>query len=290
MMRVNAPTPLWRSWAPVAAAALSLVLGACATTGQATAGQRPGSLAAEGASAPAYGYGVSRYRVGAPYQANGLWFVPADQPNYQDTGVAAVYTPATSQTADGERFNGLALTAAHATLPMPSIVEVTNLETGKRIEVRVNDRGATQPGRVIELSRGAADQLGFAGKGTAKVKVRYLRPAPIDAAPRTYAAAPVQPVQPAPVAAARPPVTAQPIQPALGGYAVQAGAFSDRANAERVVARLASAGGAAIRPLERGGVQLYRVVVGPWANEAQASAAREQVAALGFGDAKVVKF
>jgi rare lipoprotein A len=70
---------------------------------------------------------------------------------------------------------------------------------------------------------------------------------------------------------------------------VQAGAFSDRANAERVMVRLSTAGQAAIRPLERGGVQLYRVVVGPWKDEASASAARDQIAALGFEGARVIE-
>jgi rare lipoprotein A len=228
------------------------------------------------------GQGAYKYRIGAPYQADGLWFVPAEQPNYQDVGLAAVYAPATATTADGERFDPGVISAAHATLPMPAMVEVTNLETGRRMEVRVNDRGATQKGQVIALSRAAAEALGFQGRSTAKVRVRYLRPAALDAnAPGpVYAAAPVA----ASPVAAPDPMTAQ-----AGGFAVQAGAFSDRANAERVVARLASAGQAAIRPLERGGVRLYRVVVGPWANEAAASAAREQVAALGFGDARVVR-
>lgn len=288
-----------RNCAAVVAAALSLGLGACASTGQASAGpasNRP--MLASAASQPS-GAGATRYSVGAPYQADGLWFVPAEQPRYDDIGQGAVYMPSAKGLADGERFEPGVISAAHATLPMPSIVEVINMETGRRLEVRVNDRGATQPGRVIELSRAAADALGYGQKSVAKVRVRYLRPAPLDsAAPaRTYAA-----VAPAPaplVAPAAPPAKAaiavQTIAPPIsravvaGGYAVQAGAFSDRANAEKVMAKLGAAGQAAIRPLERGGIQLYRVVVGPWSDESAATSAREQVAALGFGDAKVVK-
>jgi rare lipoprotein A len=75
-----------------------------------------------------------------------------------------------------------ALTAAHKTLPLPSLVEVTNLETGKRITVRVNDRGPFVAGRIIDLSRAAAERLGIYGRGTAKVRVKYLGPAgPNDA-------------------------------------------------------------------------------------------------------------
>ena len=303
-MRACAPNSPWRNCTVLAAAALSLGLGACASTGQAAAGSassRP-MLAAVPAAAQPSGLGATRYRVGAPYEANGVWFVPAEQPRYDDIGQGAVYAPSAKGLAGGERFEPGVISAAHATLPMPSIVEVTNMETGRRLEVRVNDRGATQSGRVIELSRAAADALGYGSKSTAKVRVRYLRPAGLDAAsaPRTYAAAPPPALTPAPVATpAKAVIAAQPIAPPVsvaksapamtGGFAVQAGAFSDRANAERVMAKLGAAGQGAIRPLERGGVQLYRVVVGPWKDETSAFAAREQVAALGFGDAKVVK-
>jgi len=290
-----------RNCAVVVAAALSLGLGACASTGQASAGPASNRAMLAAPAAQPSGVGATRYSVGAPYQANGLWFVPAEQPRYDDVGQGAVYTPSAKGLADGERFEPGVISAAHATLPMPSIVEVTNMETGRRLEVRVNDRGATQPGRVIELSRAAADALGYGQRSVAKVRVRYLRPAPLDsAAPaRTYAAVAPAPT-PAPVAVpvaspAKAAIAVQAIAPPkaaavmAGGYAVQAGAFSDRANAEKVMAKLGAAGQAAIRPLQRGGIQLYRVVVGPWSDEAAASAAREQVAALGFGDAKVVK-
>ena len=80
-------------------------------------------------------------------------------------------------TADGEMMDPGALTAAHKTLPLPSMVDVTNLETGKRITVRVNDRGPFVAGRIIDLSRAAAETLGIYGKGTAKVRVKYLGPA-----------------------------------------------------------------------------------------------------------------
>jgi rare lipoprotein A len=77
-------------------------------------------------------------------------------------------------TASGERYDMYDLTAAHKTLPLPSVVEVTNLDNGRRIEVRVNDRGPFVAGRIIDLSRAAAERLGFAGQGVAHVRVRLI--------------------------------------------------------------------------------------------------------------------
>jgi len=116
-----------------------------------------------------------------PYQVGGHWYYPAEQPRYNEVGLASWYGYGDGYgcrvTADGEMMDPGALTAAHKTLPLPSMVEVTNLETGKRITVRVNDRGPFVAGRIIDLSRGAAEKLGIFGKGTAKVRVRYLGPA-----------------------------------------------------------------------------------------------------------------
>ena len=135
-----------------------------------------------------------RYKVGAPYQAGGLWYVPAEQPGYDETGLASWYGDALhgKPTANGEIFDMRAVSAAHATLPMPCLVEVTNLENGRHMVVRLNDRGPYHPGRIIDLSRAGAEQLGFYLKGTAKVRVRYVGPAPLDggAAEPSFAVAP----------------------------------------------------------------------------------------------------
>ena len=236
--------------------------------------------------------GGPRYKLGAPYQAGGVWYVPAEQPGYDEVGIASWYGDQFNgkPTANGEIFDMNAVSAAHATLPMPCIVEVTNLENGRSIQVRMNDRGPFHPGRIIDLSRGAAQQLGYFDKGTAKVRVRFVSAAPLLGADtptmvasdrmNTY----LPPVQAAP-SSAKPPV-----QPnlATAGFTIQAGAFSDRANAERVAARLADAGKAAILPLDHNGARLYRVTVGAWPSAQEAGVAREQVAALGFAEARVV--
>jgi rare lipoprotein A len=101
-------------------------------------------------------------------------------PNYDRKGVASWYGDAFHgrPTANGELFDKDLVSAAHKTLPLPSLVEVTNLDNGKKLVVRVNDRGPFVDGRIIDLSHEAARQLGYADKGLAHVRVRYLGPAP----------------------------------------------------------------------------------------------------------------
>ena len=116
------------------------------------------------------------FKVGKPYQVAGIWYYPSENPNYNETGIASWYGPNFHQkyTANGEIFDQNGLTAAHKTLPMPSIVEVENLENGRTIQVRVNDRGPFVGDRIIDMSRRSAQLLGFDRQGTAKVRVRYL--------------------------------------------------------------------------------------------------------------------
>ncbi|WP_313806331.1 septal ring lytic transglycosylase RlpA family protein [Sphingobium sp.] len=117
-------------------------------------------------------------RVGKPYAVRGVTYVPAVDPGYDHLGYASWYgNESGNRTANGERFMPRAVTAAHATLPLPSYVEVTSLETGRTILVRVNDRGPfAGRGRIIDLSRGAAEQLGIRAVGHAPVRVRVVEP------------------------------------------------------------------------------------------------------------------
>ncbi len=116
------------------------------------------------------------YKVGAPYQINGVWYYPAEDLSYDETGIASWYGEdfRGKYTANGEVFDLNALSAAHRTLPMPSIVQVTNLENGRTLKLRVNDRGPYLRGRIIDVSRRAAQLLGFEPSGTAKVRVRII--------------------------------------------------------------------------------------------------------------------
>ncbi len=135
-------------------------------------------------AAPA-GRGTGIYKVGNPYQINGVWYYPKEDPNYDETGIASWYGDQFHgrATANGEIFDMNEVTAAHTTLPMPSLARVTNLENGRSIVVRVNDRGPYVNSRVIDLSRRSAQLLGFERQGTAKVRVQYLSQAPLIGAP-----------------------------------------------------------------------------------------------------------
>jgi rare lipoprotein A len=116
------------------------------------------------------------YKIGKPYQVNGIWYYPKADYRYNETGIASWYGPGFhgNRTANGEVYDENGLTAAHKTLPMPSMVRVTNLENGRSIQVRVNDRGPFEAGRVIDMTRRGAQLLGFIDRGTARVRVEIL--------------------------------------------------------------------------------------------------------------------
>jgi rare lipoprotein A len=126
--------------------------------------------------------GGGRYLVGDPYQVAGRWFVPRVQPGYDKKGLASWYGEAfhRRQTSNGEYFDMAMLSAAHATLPLPSYAKVTNLENGRSVVVRINDRGPFVDTRVIDLSKRSADVLGFKRQGTVMVRVQYIGPAPLN--------------------------------------------------------------------------------------------------------------
>jgi rare lipoprotein A len=129
--------------------------------------------------------GSGAYKVGNPYQISGVWYYPKEDPFYDETGIASWYGSDFhgKATANGERYDMDAFTAAHRTLPMPTIVRVTNLENGRSLRLRVNDRGPYARGRIIDVSRRAATLLGFQEKGTARVRVQFEGRAEVGAAP-----------------------------------------------------------------------------------------------------------
>jgi rare lipoprotein A len=117
-------------------------------------------------------------KIGNPYQVMGQWYYPKDDASYDQTGIASWYGPNFHglNTANGEVYDMEMVSAAHKTLPLPSYVEVTNLENGRRIVVRVNDRGPFVSDRIIDLSRRSAELLGVLRQGTARVRVRRVYP------------------------------------------------------------------------------------------------------------------
>ncbi len=157
-----------------------------------------------------------------PYRVNGTWYQPIPHARgFEQQGLASWYGRQFHgrRTSNGETYDMYAITAAHKTLPLGTYVRVHNLENGKTLDVRINDRGPFVRGRIIDLSFSAAKALGVVGPGTAKVKITALG----------------APVQSAGVAAA--PAYA-PLDYYSGNFTFQVGAFMERANAERLVGKL----------------------------------------------------
>lgn len=152
-----------------AAVALSVLLTGCAETNLA-------SHYAKQVTWPGEQVANSTYKVGKPYQVGGDWYYPSEDFSKSETGVASWYGPTFhgKRTANGEIYDQNELTAAHRTLQMPSLVRVTNLENGRSIVVRINDRGPFKKGRVIDVSKRSAELLGFIGQGTARVRLEVL--------------------------------------------------------------------------------------------------------------------
>lgn len=119
---------------------------------------------------------VGQYKVGSPYKIEDTFYYPQEYDDYEEVGISSWYGDDFhgKKTSNGEIYNSGALTAAHQTLPLPSIVRVTNLENGKSVLVRVNDRGPFAKSRIIDVSEKAAEMLGFHDKGTTTVKVEFL--------------------------------------------------------------------------------------------------------------------
>jgi rare lipoprotein A len=276
-------------------------------------------LAACGTSEVPRPSGPLGYKIGQPYQINGVWYYPAEDFNYDETGIASWYGPGFhgGTTANGEPYDQNAETAAHKTLPMPSLVEVTNLENGRRIEVRVNDRGPFVSGRIIDLSRRSAELLGMDRQGTARVRVRILPEQSLAmkaqalgaGAVQVAAAAPRTPVERAELSrsvprnagaagtGARgegayvdkttdPPVTMVPVQPT--GIYVQAGAFTQARNAEKLRSELARLAQAQVTVADVNGTQYYRVRLGPVGSVEEGDRLLAHVLSTGHGDARIV--
>jgi rare lipoprotein A len=156
--------------------------------------------------------GGGTYRVGKPYIVAGRVYVPEEDVNYREEGMASWYGDDFHGrlTANGEVFDMESLTAAHPTLPMPCYARVTNLSNGKSLIVRVNDRGPYHGNRLIDVSNKAAELLKFKGYGVARVRVEYVGRAPLEGSDDRQLMATLRTGTPAPspslvrVASARP--------------------------------------------------------------------------------------
>lgn len=144
--------------------------------------------------------GGGTYRIGKPYTVAGRTYVPEEDTHYRAEGLASWYGDAFHGrlTANGEVFDMTALTAAHPTLPMPSYVRVTNLQNGRSLVVRVNDRGPYHGNRIIDLSNTAARLLEFRNNGVARVRVEYVGRAPLEGSDDRVLMATLRSGEPAP--------------------------------------------------------------------------------------------
>jgi rare lipoprotein A len=144
--------------------------------------------------------GGGTYRIGAAYTIGGQTYVPAEDRNYRAEGLASWYGEDFHgrQTANGEIFDMNSVSAAHATLPMPTHVRVTNLDNNKSVIVRVNDRGPYHADRIIDVSVKTAQLLGFYSSGVARVRVEYVGTAPLEGSDDNMLVATLRQGQPAP--------------------------------------------------------------------------------------------
>lgn len=271
------------------------------------------------------------YKVGNPYEIAGTWYYPAEDYTYAEEGVASWYGQDFhgKRTANGERYDMNTVSAAHPTLPLPSLVKVTNLDNGRVLNVRINDRGPFHSKRIIDLSRRAAQLLGFYEAGTARVRVEIDAQQSLDlknaalkrnpgempmiaAVPRssiaaaalpppvivsgdlkTVATAPPRPPQTKVVAppVAQKPAVAVPASGPTTGLFIQAGAFSEISNAQRLEQQLKELGigTVLVLPFDTKGRHVFRVRLGPLVDQTMAETLLSRVKSYGYDDAQIVR-
>lgn len=233
----------------------------------------------------------SSYKIGKPYKIRGQWYYPAEDYGYSEVGSASWYGEDfhAKYTANGEVYNMHTLTAAHRTLPLPSIVRVTNLENGRSLVLRVNDRGPFAKNRIIDISKRGAQLLGFQNKGTAKVRVEIMAEESKDLKQAILNKTETKLAQQLPEdnAGAVRSYTSQ--QALKGKYFVQAGSFSSREVADDLTARLTRFGNISTMPADVNGNRYYRVRMGPYTCEADARKALAQIENFGVAGAAVIK-
>jgi rare lipoprotein A len=268
-----------------------------------------------------------RYKVGKPYKVAGVWYYPERDLTYDDTGIGSWYGDefAGKLTANGEIFDPELVTAAHKTLPMPSVVRVTNLDNGKSLVVRINDRGPFVAGRIIDLSREAARRIGYKDNGLARVRVQLLAEQSlrleklakngefptVDGVSST-AMPEVQPVAKPKVNITAKSNTGRSAYSSTNGQSaldllsqsrvgevmttppiitqiwVQVGAFHSESSAAALLAQLETMGNGEISSLLKAGQTLHRVRLGPVQTVSEADKLLNGVMNKGFSGARIV--
>jgi len=298
----------------LAAVSLALLITGCVTrpppvpARAAVAG--PVDASAKPAPPPGQPRSLPPVKIGKPYQVYGVWYYPADDRRYDERGIASWYGPGfhALATANGERYDQDDVTAAHKTLPMPSWVEVENLDNGRKLTVRINDRGPFVAGRIIDLSRKSAQLLGVDRAGIARVRVRRVfpggEPAPSMVIAAGGPALPLLVKAAEPLADALPPLVrtvdlprsasvqsgvrsagAATTRPGSGTLFVQVAALSDPGRIAWLTGYL-SVFGAVVTEKSPSG--LTRVRLGPYADAVTGNAALAQLRVAGYTDARLI--
>jgi rare lipoprotein A len=312
-------------------ALIAMALGVAGCAGGNPPVTAPPPVPAVAADAPDGGV----YKVGNPYEIAGTWYYPSEDYTYIEEGVASWYGQDFhgKRTANGERYDMNAISAAHPTLPLPSIVKVTNLDNGRFLQVRINDRGPFHSKRIIDLSRRAAQLLGFYEAGIARVRVEIDAQQSLDlknvalkrnpgemplvaAVPRGAISASALPppvnvtngVQTAAAVSAKPPAKppqAKVVGPAVApkpavavpasgpatGLFIQAGAFAEISNAQRLEQQLKELGigSVLVLPVSAGEKNIFRVRLGPLVDQTMAETLLTRVKSYGYDDAQIVR-
>jgi rare lipoprotein A len=259
------------------------------------------------------------YVLDPPYQSGGTWWYPRESHDLDETGLAAVYPDGHPPlTTDGEVFGQGALAAAHPTLQLPAIARLTDLETGRSVLVRINDRGTPTPRRLVQVTKRIAALLGMPADGVAQVRLTVL-PGPSEAAEQHVAGAPRLPIAAAPLGAvtsdslpppagarqegggpamlavaAQPVGTAAPVPetvtqgpPQPGRLWVRLDTFQSYQYAAIEQARLAGLG-PRIEQVFDGRDAGFRVMIGPLGSVAAADSAVDRAIRAGIVDARIV--
>ena len=223
------------------------------------------------------------YKIGAPYKIENKWYYPKKDEAYDEEGMASWYGPGFHgrKTANGDSYDQQSLTAAHRTLPLPSVVRITNLENGRSVVAMVNDRGPFSRSRIIDVSERVADLIGMKQKGTGKVRVQYLPQQTNQLLEKLALSGKAKNMlEKRQVAVADPPpptVATKPIKVTTYHYQdnndhfmksvrevyIQSGAYSQKENADHIAAKLAKFGKVTITPVTIDTGTLYRVRLGP---------------------------
>ena len=216
------------------------------------------------------------------------YYVMKESTGYVARGTASWYGKKFHgrKTSNGEIYNMYAMTAAHKTLPIPSYLKVTNLDNGKSVVVRVNDRGPFHGDRIIDLSYAAASKLGYAQNGTGRVELRAIEPGQSNTV--TTAATPAAPKK----AKVTPTAATQASQGVVANNPLflQLGSFISRSNAESLRAQLAlnNITSAKVQQTEIDRKHIYRVRIGPFSSSDDANNLASRIHNLGMGVAHVV--